>query len=70
MNSWVKSIKLKVTSKYCAFVDGLEDDLQVGEVVLIYSWKSVEEVSFSTTIIVLALASELVSRYQEFLDGN
>lgn len=43
MNSWVKSIKLKVTSKYCAFVDGLEDDLQVGEVVLIYSWKSVEE---------------------------
>lgn len=41
--TWLESIKSAVAPKYCSFVDGLDDDLPVGELVLIYSWSSVEE---------------------------
>lgn len=41
--TWLHSIQVTVDSKYQAFVDALEDDLLVGELVLLYSWPSVVE---------------------------
>ncbi|GHC68274.1 hypothetical protein [Roseibacillus persicicus] len=41
--TWLESAKSVVASEYFDFVDGLSDDLQVGEIVVIYSWSNVEE---------------------------